>query len=59
MGTVPSSGEQLRQFSINELGLGVEAINVDLQDISFTPNATGLRLNAANPSTVLLLDRSF
>jgi len=59
MGTVPASGDFFRQFTINELGLGVEAINVDLQGIFFTPATTGLRLTAANPSSVLMLDESF
>ncbi len=59
MGTVPASGNFLRQFTVNELGHGVEAMNVDLQGIFFTPATTGLRLTAANPSSVLLLDESF
>ena len=59
MGTVPATGEFLRQFTINDLGPGVEALNVDLQGIFYTVNTTGLRLTAANPSSVLLLDEAF
>ena len=56
IGSVPASGSFLRQFTINELGLGVEAIAVDMQAIYFTTGIFGPRLSAANPSSVLLLD---
>ncbi|MFT5286214.1 MAG: hypothetical protein ACI8TQ_002382 [Planctomycetota bacterium] len=52
MGTIPVSGSLLRSFAINELGLGIDGVALDLQGIQFFAGAQGLRLSAANPSSV-------
>ncbi len=59
VGKIPGAGELTRQFVINELGIGTDAVNVDMQALTYSASPGGFRLSAANPSSVLLLDGSF
>ena len=59
MGVIPTSGTLTRQFTIGELGPGVDSASIDLQAFYFRPGALFPDLTASNPTVMLLLDSSF